>query len=89
MYIADKRYFLTADNRVVEESDPAALRLLVGVGGSLPIAEARKYGLVADEQEQPAEAEAPADKAVAAAPETKAVQQAPANKAVKGPEANK
>lgn len=33
---ATKRYSLTADDKVVEAGDPAAVKLLVGKGGEIP-----------------------------------------------------
>jgi hypothetical protein len=48
-FISDRRLYLnSARSRVVEESDPGAAFLLVGAGGSLDDATARKYGLIKD-----------------------------------------
>lgn len=44
-WISDRRIYLTADDRVVEEGDPAATTLLVGVGGQLSDVDAKRYGL--------------------------------------------
>jgi hypothetical protein len=74
---ADRRLYLSEDGRVVEEGDEAARTLLIGEGSEMPLADARKYGLVDD---APAE-EAPAEKATPAAPANKMVSKAPANKA--------
>jgi hypothetical protein len=75
---ADRRLYLSEDGKVAEEGDPAARTLLIGEGGEMPLADARKYGLVPDE---PNAEPAPADeKAVATAPANKAVSKAPANK---------
>lgn len=70
-YVAKERLFLTADKeRVVKEGDPDAAYVLVGEGGVVNEADAKKYGLsggakAADEPEG-----------------TKAVTEAPSNKAV-------
>lgn len=52
-FVSDKRYFLTADGRVVEDGDPEAHSLLVGEGGLLPEAEAERYGLKLKEYKAP------------------------------------
>lgn len=70
-FISEKRLYRTADDRVVEEGDPAAAFLLVGEGGTLDDETARRYGLIAESKE-PAKTKAPAD--------NKAVSKAPANK---------
>jgi hypothetical protein len=49
-YTADKRLYLTADDKVVEEGDPNAATLLVGVGGQLSDEDAQRYGLVKAEK---------------------------------------
>lgn len=46
---SDRRLYLDAEGNVVEQSDPKKVKLLVGKGGELPMAEARQYGLVQDE----------------------------------------
>jgi hypothetical protein len=74
-YRSEKRLYLTADGRVVEEGDPDAASLLVNAGGELDDATAERYGLT-----KPAEGEkgkaAPANKALAA-PENKAPAEKP------------
>jgi hypothetical protein len=71
MYHATKRIYLNRADQVCEENDPDAATLLVGVGGTLSDAQARKYGLVQDDASAP---EAPAEsKAVAEPPHTKAM----------------
>lgn len=86
-YKADKRIYLNSDNQVVEEGDPSAARLLVAEGDSIPIVEARKYGLVPegasddDEDEQP--------KPTQPDPFAKSLRSTPANKAVEGPKETK
>lgn len=71
-YVSDRRLYLTADGRVVDEGDEAARTLLVGEGCELDDATAAQYGL---------SGKAPATKAVEVVPENKAVSKAPANKA--------
>lgn len=77
MFKSDRRLYLTRDDKVVEEGDPAAAFLLVGEGCELDDATAAQYGLTE------AKGKAPAAKAVDAAPENKAVSRAPANKQAK------
>lgn len=68
-YTADRRLWLTADRaRVVEDGDPEAAFLYLTPGKSVPLDEARAFGLVSDEPKGKA---APANKA----------RTAPANKA--------
>jgi hypothetical protein len=43
--ISDRRLYLTADKKVVEEGNPEAKTLLVGEGGELSEEDAGKYGL--------------------------------------------
>lgn len=43
-----ERLCVTADGRVTSEDDPEAVSLLVGKGSQLPIAMARRYGLVSE-----------------------------------------
>lgn len=47
-YVAPERLCVTADGRVTDQDDPAAIRLLVSKGGQIPIEEARRYGLIAE-----------------------------------------
>jgi hypothetical protein len=76
-YKADQRYYLNSKGQAVPEGDPDAQSLLVAAGNEIPLADARRYGLVQEEEEAAAE------------PQSKAVDAAPANKAVKAPEGNK
>lgn len=46
MYTADRRLYQDADGNVVEADDPKRVKLLVGVGGQIPLADAERYGLV-------------------------------------------
>lgn len=48
-WTADRRIYVNAQDQVVEEGAPDAAFLLVGAGGTLPLAEARRRGLVAEE----------------------------------------
>jgi hypothetical protein len=47
-YIADRNLYLDAAGNLVEETDPAQVRQLVGKGGAISTADAVKYGLMAD-----------------------------------------
>lgn len=78
-YKSDKRLYLTADGRVVEEGDPDAASLLVNEGGELDDATAERYGLTKPAKAAPAPADAEGEKGKAA-PANKA-RTAPANKA--------
>lgn len=53
MYKADRRLYLNAEGKVVEDSDPAKLTLLVHEGGTLPLARARELGLTEEQEEAP------------------------------------
>lgn len=57
LYIAPCRLYLTADDRVVGEGNTDAQSLLVRVGGTIPLADAIRYGLVAPAPAQPTDAE--------------------------------
>ena len=46
-YISDLRLCLTADGRLCDETDPAAVSLLVAAGGTIPGPQARELGLAA------------------------------------------
>lgn len=72
-YTSDKRLYVTADrSRLVAEGDPAAAFLLVGAGGEIPEAEARRYGLLAEPESAPEKAKPKAhDKARHGPPENK------------------
>lgn len=47
-WTSPERLCVTADGRVTDQDDPEAVSLLVAKGGQLPIATARRYGLVAE-----------------------------------------
>lgn len=74
MWTADRRLYLNAEGQAVEADDPTRIKLLVAAGGSIPMADAERYGLITV---QPAVV-TPAEKAKAPA----------ANKAA-APKANK
>jgi septal ring factor EnvC (AmiA/AmiB activator) len=61
-FVSDRRLYLDARGRVVEEGNPAKVELLVGPGGSIPHARAVKLGLIGGTQ-SPAPA-APSEDAV-------------------------
>jgi hypothetical protein len=46
-FVADRRLYLDSEGNVVEADDPNRARLLVGVGGTVPAADAERYGLKA------------------------------------------
>lgn len=54
MFKADRRIYLDKDGKAVEADDPARATLLIAEGQSMPIADARRYGLVAEEASTPA-----------------------------------
>lgn len=71
MWTAPKRIYVNADrSKVVDESDPEAASLLVGEGGQLDEAEARRLGLL-DKPDTKAQPQPPATKAVDHPPENK------------------
>ena len=47
-WISPARLCVSADDEVVECTDPKARKLLVGEGGTLPLAVAERYGLVSE-----------------------------------------
>jgi len=67
-YVADRRLYLDADGKVVEEGDPNKRYLLVPAGGMLPEARARELGLL----DEKAKAEPADNKQRKAAPTNKA-----------------
>lgn len=72
----DRRFYLTADGRAVEEGDPDGQSLLFGVDAEVSAADAKKYGL-----KDPAAAAEPAAAEPEADDGAKARSAAPANKA--------
>lgn len=46
LWTADRRLYLDKDGKVVEADDPTRQSLLVAVGGTIPLADAERYGLV-------------------------------------------
>jgi len=77
LWTADRRLYLNADGKAVEADDPTRQSLLVAQGGTIPLADAEKYGLVTIVPAQIAN--------IAPAPEEKA-KAAPTNKAKAAPE---
>ncbi len=57
MYAVTERLCLTEDGRLVPEGDPAGRWLFAIPGQSIPMDEARRYGLVGSEPESEAEPE--------------------------------
>lgn len=92
MFISDRRFYLSNDHsRVVEESDPDAAFLLVGAGGTLDDATARKYGLTSAPLVASALPAAPASESspeAGATPTEEKAEELPEHKAV-GPGDNK
>ena len=70
MWTAPERLCLTADGRVVDESDPAAVKLLVGKGGQITAETARSLGLLLEpggaDDAAGKQVKAPADKGLKA-----------------------
>lgn len=46
MWTSDRRLYLNAEGKAVEADDPTRIKLLVAAGGSIPLADAERYGLV-------------------------------------------
>lgn len=46
LWTADRRLYLDKDGKVVEADDPTRQSLLVATGGTIPLADAERYGLV-------------------------------------------
>lgn len=63
MWISDRRIYLDASGNAVEAKDPSRVSLLVCEGGSLPLNEAKRLGLVASEPEAAKAAEVAEDEA--------------------------
>lgn len=78
LWTSDRRLYLDKAGKAVEADDPSRVSLLVAAGGTIPLADAEKYGLVTV---------TPAVVAVVA-PEGEKAKAATANKA-KAPGANK
>lgn len=55
LWISDRRLYLTKDGKVVGDKDPNKLTLLVAAGGSIPLADAKGYGLLEQPEQQAAE----------------------------------
>jgi hypothetical protein len=59
LYTSDRRLYLNAEGKVVEADDPTRVSLLVNAGGTIPMADAEKYGLTNPIAPAPAKARAP------------------------------
>ena len=62
MWTSDRRLYLDKDGNVVEADDPSRVSLLVAKGGTVPLIDAERYGLVEVTHEVKAKS-APANKA--------------------------
>jgi len=82
MYVSPARICVTEDGTLVSQDDPAAVRLLVGEGGSLPVTVAELYGLVGKPETAP-QAEFYSEPDEPSEPEEKE-QKPPATKARRG-----
>lgn len=63
LYTADRRLYLDKDGKVVEADDPTRTRLLVAAGGTMPLEDAERYGLIGDKAKAPEANKAAAPKA--------------------------
>ena len=54
MHKSDRRLYLDAEGKVVEADDPNRATLLVSEGGTLPMEDARRYGLLNEAAEKAA-----------------------------------
>lgn len=79
MWTSNRRLYLDKDGKVVEADDPTRQSLLVAAGGSIPLADAERYGLVTVTPAVIATVMPEAEKAKAA-PDNKAKAKAPENK---------
>lgn len=73
VFTATERLYLDPEGNVVKAKDPNRARLLIGAGQTMPMDEARRLGLVEEEN-------GGGEKASRTAPETKAVKAPPENK---------
>lgn len=46
LWTSDRRLYLDKDGKVVEANDPTKQRLLVAQGGTIPLEDAERYGLI-------------------------------------------
>ena len=53
LWLSSERLYLTAEGQVVGDKDPRKLTLLVAAGNSLPMAEAKRLGLVETKPAKP------------------------------------
>lgn len=76
-WTSNRRLYLDKDGKVVEATDPTRATLLVVAGGSIPLADAQRYGLLSAPQGTP---EGDDEKAAAPAAENKLARPASENK---------
>lgn len=93
-YIADRDLYLDAKGNVVEKGDPATESKLIGKGGALSNADAKKYGLIGNDKKAKAAEAEPAVETEEAAAEAEVdggekASSPSANKRAKGPAKNK
>lgn len=86
-FISDRKLWQTQDGEIVEDSDPrkSGAKLFLPKGGTLPLAEARRLGLVDEPKTdlaKPAEQEEPEEKAIEGPAENKAIESPAENKAI-------
>lgn len=89
-FVSDRKLWQTPDGEVVEDSDPrkSGARLLLPKGGTLPIAEAQRLGLIDQPKMEPSEPETTITESEEE-PEVKAIEAPAENKAIEAPEENK
>lgn len=46
LWTSDRRLYLNADGAVVEADDPSRVSLLVAAGGTIPLADAERLGII-------------------------------------------
>ena len=61
MHKSDRRLYVDANDQVVEADDPTRAKLLVSKGGTIPMEEARRYGLAPDAHDAPTAQERPSE----------------------------
>ena len=77
LWTSDRRIYLNAEGKAVEADDPTKQSLLVAQGGTIPLADAEKYGLVTV---------TPAQVTTVAPASSEKAKAAPTNKAKAAPE---
>lgn len=86
LWTADRRLYLDKDRKVVEADDPTRQSLLVAQGGTIPLADAERYGLITVTPAVITPVAPAGDEK--ASDDTQKMKPAPANKAA-APKANK